>query len=225
MSGAPYCSLLRGSGGSEAPKASHPRPYGAGMLFATRCAGCEALGPSPCRVCVEELRPLGEVTVPGLERCWALVDYDELSRRFVGQLKYRGVRTAVPWLGKAMANQVTAGGAPVDLVTWMPAAVGNRRRRGFDQAEALARPLARHLGLPLCTLLRRSDRSGQTGATRQARLAGPHVRSRHRIGSANVLVVDDVLTSGGSMMAAARALRAAGARQVYGVVAAHRRFV
>jgi competence protein ComFC len=108
----------------------------------------------------------------------------------------------------------------VDVVTWAPTSKDRRRRRGFDQAELLARRVARELGLPSAALLRRAHGPPQTGRLAAERRVGPaFVVVAARVPS-HVLVVDDVVTTGATLTAAARALRHAGAATVVGVAAA-----
>jgi predicted amidophosphoribosyltransferase len=75
------------------------------------------------------------------------------------------------------------------------------------------------LGVPSRRLLVRRGQRAQTGLDRRARLAGPLLSSRCRA-PAHVLVVDDVVTTGGSLQAAARVLRGAGAERVQAAVLA-----
>ncbi len=193
------------------------------MLLPRRCGGCGLVGPSPCGCCVERLEPVGELELGGeVDRCLALVAYDALSAWLVAELKYRGVRNALPWLVTALAQLVVASGARPDVITWIPAARHNRRRRGFDQAELLARPLARRLGVPARSLLRRRPGTGQTGRTRIERLGGPELVTP-RATQGTVLVVDDVITTGASMRAAAASLQSAGATTVQGAAVAYKR--
>jgi predicted amidophosphoribosyltransferase len=138
----------------------------------------------------------------------------------VRRLKYDNHRDAVADLAAAIASQA----APdVDLVTWVPASRRRARRRGFDQGEVLGRAVARSLGVASRRLLVRVGGAGQTGAGRAERLDGPGLVLRDRgalVDDAVVLVVDDVRTTGASLAAAARALRAGGAVRVDGATLA-----
>ena len=105
------------------------------------------------------------------------------------------------------------------LVTWAPTSPRRRRDRGFDQAQLLARAVARRLGLPARATLRRTSSTPQTGLDARARHLGPAFRAL-RPSPGSVVLVDDVVTTGATLEAAASALRAAGATTVIGVTAA-----
>ena len=109
------------------------------------------------------------------------------------------------------------------VVTWVPAAPGSRRRRGYDQGRLLARALAVELGGRARPLLLRGPGRAQTGRNRAQRLAGPALRApltpRGDPGHP-VVLVDDVVTTGASMAAAVGALRLAGHRRVVAVAVA-----
>jgi ComF family protein len=149
---------------------------------------------------------------------WAVVAYEGPARDLVRALKYR----AAAGLAASMAAYM-AQGAPLDkagALVPVPLHPARRRRRGFNQAELLARALARRSGLPVAACLRRAglDR-GQVGRGRAARLSGPDgsIVARERAPPRAVLV-DDVVTTGATLLACARALRAAGAEEVAAVV-------
>jgi predicted amidophosphoribosyltransferase len=104
----------------------------------------------------------------------------------------------------------------VEVVTWVPLARAREAERGYDQAQALARALARRIGRPAVPLLRRTvataPQAKRSAAERRAALAGAFrsVRAAPR----SVLLVDDVLTTGATADSCARELRRAGAGSV-----------
>ena len=148
---------------------------------------------------------------------WAAFAYAGAGRELLARLKYRNQRSCVRWLASAMAGALPPD-LVVDAVTWAPTSDQRRRRRGFDQAELLARTLGREVGLPVVSMLKRIDAAGQTGRSRSQRYRAP-VFAPRRPSPTAVLVVDDVITTGATLQGAAKTLIRAGAKNVGAVVA------
>lgn len=197
------------------------------VLFAAECVCCGGRTDSAaafCARCARRLTPPPVVPVPvGLDACRALTTYSGAGRDLVVAIKFRGRHAATGWSARALGDLL--GDVPVDVVTWAPTSAQRRRKRGFDQAELLARRLAPVLGVPWRRCLVRRSSASQTGHGRAERLAGPRFDGRRGLGDVvagrRVLVVDDVVTTGATMTAAAHPLRAAGAAGVIGAALAH----
>lgn len=197
------------------------------MLLPSYCSICEDPGPSPCAGCVAGLvraTPVPPPPPPGLVWCRSLLELEGGGRELVARLKYRNARSSLRWLAEGMAGLVgdPGRGSGPTIVTWAPTTAERRRQRGFDQAELLARGVSRRLRLPCRRLLKRRPGPHQTGRSLQERRHGvdfaPTIRALP--GDVAVLVIDDVVTSGSTLSAAARSLRNAGAGRVYGLTAA-----
>jgi len=194
------------------------------MLLPGRCGACGRAGPSPCGACRNELVPARSLPAPPqVDRCAALLDYAGVGREVVARLKYRNARSSLAFLAAGMAALVDP--IAVDVVTWVPTTAERRRQRGFDQSELLARAVARRLERPCEALLRRLPGPAQTGRALAERRRGPAFEARRTRPTAvarRVLLVDDVVTTGATVTAAARTLRAAGGASHVQVVAAAR---
>jgi ComF family protein len=151
-----------------------------------------------------------------------------LLRELCLRLKHEQNAWLAPWLCDLWveARREAIGGLPADAwIVPVPLHWWRHWWRGYNQAEALARGLARRLDRPLKRLLRRTvatEKLAGLSATERVRAMRRAFRARHTPGLAGrtVLLVDDVLTTGATCGAAARALRRAGAARVIVVVIA-----
>jgi predicted amidophosphoribosyltransferase len=152
-----------------------------------------------------------------LASCRSLLRYEGSGRTLVTRFKYGNARDALPWLAAALAGLIDA--HEVDAVTWVPTTAARRRARGFDQSELLAVRVATELGRPVVGLLGRGPGPAQTGRSRAERLQRPGFVVRRHLGvgpPARVLLVDDVVTTGATLAAAATTLRRAGVEACHG---------
>ena len=186
------------------------------MFFAPSCAGCNQPGYTLCHRCRFSLASSSsQVSDSGI---MAALPFDGVARQVVHGLKYRNRRTVARQLAKLMVRRLRIG--PIDVVTWAPTSGARARSRGYDQAELLARAVAGELGVPCRRLLYRCHGSSQTGHTRAQRLLGPSFRARAAHKHLRVLLIDDVVTTGATLVAARDALLLAGVGTVICAAAA-----
>jgi len=211
----------------------------------TTCAGCgAALARGETLLCHRCRREIALVSEPCCARCgrplthsglcarcrqgerafaraWGAALYRGPLRACLHRFKYGRETRLAPFLGAlVLARLEAARGVPdAPLVVPVPLDATRLRERGFNQAELLARQVARAKGWPLAPgLLRRTratrPQSDLTAAEREANVAGAFAATAGAYGN-EILLVDDIYTTGATVEAASRALRAAGARAVY----------
>ena len=183
------------------------------MIFTTRCAGCDVPGAPICRTCRFAL--VSRADAGGPDGVVVAAPFSGRVRDVLLGFKYRNRRAVAGHLAGLLVNRLARRGGRVDVVTWAPTSARRRRERGFDQAELVARQVARQLGVPCRRLLERAgDTDPQTGRSRAGRLDAPAFRAHPHVPPARVLLVDDVVTTGATLRAAARALAEGGATDV-----------
>lgn len=190
------------------------------MIFETRCAGCDRPGAGICTTCRFAL--VGPAPRPQAHGVFAAVPFTGRARSIVLGLKYRNRRSVSRHLAGLIVNRLVEARAHhgVDVVTWAPTSARRRRERGFDQGELLARSVARQLGVPCRRLLERDASATQTGRTRAQRLkSAPVFVARPGLEGRQILVIDDVVTTGSTLNAAGEALADRGATAVLAAVA------
>lgn len=191
------------------------------------CASCgrtcrpEAVLCTRCARRLARAEPLAGAGPAGIDRAWSSAPHEDVARNLVSALKFRRL---LPVAG-LMAERVHWL-APADLLSGtivpVPTAPLRTRARGFDPAAELAAALAEKAQLPLDACLARSGVGRQRGKRRAQRIGHPpRIRTTGEV-PRSVLLVDDVLTTGATLSACARALRSAGSVRVAAITFARR---
>lgn len=179
----------------------------------TACPSCAQPLPAPatCRRCLDRAPAFDTACAPFVRR--------EPVRAGVNRLKYGADFEQARILGGLMAEQILVRGDPLPHLL-IPVPLGWMRllRRGHNQAVEIARVLSRRTGVAVdaqCARLRRrvEDQIGQTAAQRRRNLRDAFVVTRDLSGL-HVALVDDVMTTGATLDALARATRRAGAARI-----------
>jgi len=191
------------------------------------CAACGSLCREGmvCGLCARSLREASPLRGPGpsgVDLAWASAPHEGVARELVVALKFR----RLPAVAGPMADRIH-GLAPPALrggeIVPVPTAPARSLIRGFDPAREIASALADRSGAPLrAGCLRRAGGGRQVGRRRAERLGRPPRIEALGPAPRSVLLVDDVLTTGATIAACARALRAAGAVRVVAVTFARR---
>jgi ComF family protein len=154
----------------------------------------------------------------GFDAAYAFGSYESTLRKLIQLFKYGRVKTLSAPLGAMLADALPREKA-YDFILPMPMHWRRRWSRGFNQADLLARVLARRLNLPVTAAVRRAKatpaQAGLTAAQRRANMSGAFiVVKKEAVQGKRVLLVDDVFTTGATAGACARVLKRAGAAHI-----------
>lgn len=188
------------------PEACPPLP--------AQCYRCHRLSSDSrtCSACRPRTR-LGSV--------WMRTEYDGVAKQLVHALKFTHNQAVAVTAAELLQESLPY--LPDDtIIVHVPTSTSHVRQRGYDQAKLLARNLADRLDRRHLTLLARQGQQRQVGSKRQERLTQLSGAFRPLntsvIKGSQILLVDDVLTTGATLEAAARTLKAAGAKQIRAAV-------
>ena len=211
------------------------------VLLPAHCVGCGASETYLCDACLASAQRLPDASCPvcaapgfadvcgrcrlrqpAFCRTHAAFVYDGVVRTAVHRMKYSNLRSLAPAMAEPMA-QVSAG-ARADAVVPVPLHRSQLRRRGFNQSTLLAAEVAHRLGLPVREDLverrlgGRAQVSVSSAEERWANVAYAFAPAGADATDMRLLLVDDVMTTGSTLHAAAGALMDAGAASIEALV-------
>ncbi len=216
------------------------------LLFPPRCAGCGRVGSSLCEKCVGKFAPLGEAVCaicstplaepglcsrcveqrPAFARVWSAFRYEGSLRRAILALKFRHRRALAPLLAEQMTRVLERPTFPDAVLCAVPMHPDRRAQRGYNHAGLLAEELGERWRLPLLgdDALWRARQTPQQLTydydDRMRNVADAFAADLAAVDERNIVLVDDVCTTGATLNACAQALLDAGAATVYGITLA-----
>ena len=206
------------------------------LLYPPRCAFCHNLMPPGVDVCEHCRRTLPYAGAEGQKQklthiaaCLSPLYYEGSVRDSLLRFKFEGLSGYAKIYGEFLTKCLDENGISCDSITWVPVSRQRKRRRGYDQAQLLARELAGRKGIPCEALLRKiRNNPAQSGtgspAARRANVAGVYrAASPERIRGRRILLVDDIVTTGATLSECAAVLKRAGAAEVLAVTVARSR--
>ncbi|MEA3338270.1 MAG: ComF family protein [Chloroflexota bacterium] len=219
-----------------------PRPWHTllDILFPPQCAGCGKSGVNICPDCMGQVTPVplpicrhcgrpweGPGVCHSCRSCQSQLKairsasiYAQPLGKIIWQFKYRNRRDLARPLGGLLASYWMGHVVPVDIVMAVPLHPTRQRERGYNQATLLAQQLCFTARLPLLDagiLQRGRPTTQQASLTRPERLknvAGAFQWQGPALSDLNILLIDDVATSGATLEACATVLKGAGAASV-----------
>ena len=201
------------------------------LIFPPKCPFCGKVQDVPgiCPDCEKDLPwiPGAEALRegPGGLRCAGAVWYEKTVRDALLRLKFQGASEIAEPLGELIARCAAEQfGGEFDTVTWVPVSKKRLRKRGYDQSELLARSACRFWDIqPVRLLEKKVDNPAQSGirddAARRANVLGVY-EAVGDVAGKRILLIDDICTTGATLIECTRMLEDAGAEQVVCVAVA-----
>ena len=216
------------------------------LLFPARCLGCRRRGAPLCVRCQEAVPWLGPEVCPrcagasqlgrlcgrcrnnttALDGLRAACTLDGVVRQGLHELKYRQARFLAELAADLLARSLASRPLQVDLLVPVPLSRARHRERGYNQSELIAGKLSEQVGVPmLADVLERvrdtPPQVGRSAAERRENVRGAFsVRRPDAVSGRRMALIDDVATTGATLVACAEPLKAAGAARCFGLVVA-----
>ena len=181
-----------------------------------------------CPGCIEAITECSYSYIPPerdlthVDRISILLPYDSICRTLVHALKYHGMKSTGPVLGKLMAKKTLKDYSPPgnSCIVPVPLHPFKLKERGYNQSESLAGGFALFTGFEICNdLLSRTKHTGTQTALDQEQRA-LNVRNAFRYSGEKslcgrpVIIIDDVMTTGSTISECAKALKEGGAGDI-----------
>ena len=198
------------------------------LIYPPRCAFCRRLlsgrEKGVCRFCRPKLPYVpadGQVQhFRNVDKCLSPLYYHGSVKDSLHRYKFGGATAYADIYSEFIVKCIDENQISCDSITWVPLSRRRLRRRGYDQAELLAKLIAKHLGQSPVRLLKKqrdTPPQSKTGSVekRRANIAGAYDCLRPElVQGKQVLLVDDIVTTGATLSEAARVLKKAGAKEV-----------
>lgn len=183
-------------------------------ILPSRCYKCQkpAVNFATCKSCLNG---------SALESVWVCTEYESIAKSLIHQLKFERVLEVSSIISKVMNVEFVEVLPNGIVVTPLPTATSRVRQRGYDQAALIAHDFARTAALPYRETLRRVGQQRQTGSDRKHRvkqMSNAFIVRSHIEGITHALLIDDVMTTGASLEAAAHTLKKGGVERVSALV-------
>lgn len=215
-------------------------------FFPRRCVGCGKVGDLLCAECVAKLPRLVQPLCPRCGRPQAsgivcpscrqrqididgirsVFKFDEVIRKAIHELKYRNLKAISPCLAELLADYLTRNPLPGEALVAVPLHPRRLRERGYNQSTLLAEDLGGRVGLPVIEgcLIRVKQAQPQVRAAdveeRRRNVADAFACCDDKVSGKQIIIIDDVCTSGATLESCAAALKRRGATSVWGLTLA-----
>jgi len=197
-------------------------------LLPPLCLTCRRAAPAAdvllcerCDQALDALRPVRPIPPPGVTEAWSAAPHQGVARNLVVALKFRRLLPAAIAAAELIAERAPPALLSERTVVPVPPAPLRRVWRGFDPAGEIASALARLIDAPLSACLSRRGSGHQRGRGRMERMANAPRIEVDGLAPERPLLVDDVMTTGATLMTCAAAMRSTGALDAKAITFTH----
>lgn len=160
------------------------------------CFLCSALTVNfaACKKCAQKTK---------ISNLYIATEYGDLARDLIGALKFSNNSDAAKVIAKLIGQRFSDKYKDIGVISYIPTATSRIRRRGYDQSELIAKELAKQLNIRFVKTLVRTDQSRSVGSSKKQRVNSQGYRIINEVKDTNILLVDDVVTTGETFKKAA----------------------
>ena len=215
-------------------------------FFPRRCVGCGKIGSFLCPQCLGKLPRLlpplcphcgrsqaSGIVCPSCRKRQTEIDgirspfrFDDVIRKAIHQLKYRNLKAISPCLAELLAEYLASNPLPGEALVCVPLHPRRLKERGYNQSGLLAKELGKRIDLPVIEdcIIRVKQAQPQVRALdveeRRRNVADAFLCRDEKVSGKQIILIDDVCTSGATLESCAAALKNKGAASVWGLTLA-----
>jgi len=188
------------------------------------CKGFSEESEALCTICRKKLRRCMESFYIGQGEekylSWSVFYYSNIVKELIIRLKYKNDFICGEILAKYMLELVKGNKLRFDLISYVPMTKKGLKNRGYNQSEYLANYLSKFLNIPvICNLIKTENTKDQIGLSGEDRWNNMkkcfEIKGNEIIKNKNILLVDDVITTGATAFHCARSLKTNGADNIF----------
>jgi len=196
------------------------------LVFPPRCVRCNRVGAEWCAYCADDLNTIAIIPhakeITGCDEAWATGVHEGVLAESIYALKYESALSVGDLLSQRLIHMLELRNLTFNTIIPVPLHTKKFQQRGYNQSTTLSRGLESHFKIPVVEegLIRQRETQSQVGLgfeARQDNMSEAFIANCNDVEGKTILLVDDVMTTGATLSECAKALRQAGATQVFAV--------
>lgn len=213
------------------------------ILFPKKCLGCNRANTYFCPFCFNEIeiyknnycflcgKPTNQANICCnnlINKIIVAVEYkDPIIRKIIKNFKYKYIKELKIPLSKFLIASLENIEKPIDyIIIPIPLHKKRQRQRGFNQSELLAQEISKHFNIPIYNVLKRNINTQAQANIKDTEKRKENIKdafeiqNKELIKNKNIILIDDVATTGATLLEASKILKQNQANKIYGLVVA-----